>query len=90
MDMIDETLSFHNYSTYSKFKFSLEDKCWIDKFKTFFWWWLNSYLENECSQEYDQMIRKLESIPMEQWNDEHETICKDLLVEDRAISQMLC
>ncbi len=88
MDLIDETLSFHNYSTYSKFKFSSDDKCWIDKFRTFFGWWLNSYLDNECSEEYSQLINKLESIPMNQWNDEREKICKDLLDADRITSQI--
>ena len=87
MDLIDETLSFHNYSTYSKFKFSLEDKCWIDKFKTFFWWWLNSYLNNGCSVEYGQLINKLESIPINKWNNEKGRICMDLLDKDKEISQ---
>lgn len=87
MDLIDETLSFHNYSTYSKFKFSVEDKCWIDKFKTFFWWWLNSYLNNRCSKEYSQLINKLESVPMNQWYDEREKICRNLLDVDKMVSR---
>ena len=87
MDLIDENLSFHNYSTYSKFKFSSEDKCWIDKFKTFFWWWLNSYLNNRCSDEYNQLVNELENIPMNQWNSEREELCKNLLDVDKIVSQ---
>ena len=87
MDLIDETLSFHNYSTYSKFKFSMQDKCWIDKLRTFFWWWLNSYLNNECSDEYSFLVNELEKIPMIQWNNEREKICRDLLDIDKTVSQ---
>lgn len=87
MELIDETLSFYNYSTYTKFKFSLKEKCWIDKFRNFFWWWLNSYLNNECSEVYSQLINELECIPMNRWNNEHEKICSDLLEIDRIVSQ---
>lgn len=87
MGLIDETLSFHNYSTYSKFKFSRADKCWIDKFRSFFWWWLNSYLDNECSEEYGQLVEKLEWIPTDKWDNEHGTIYRSLLDMDGAVSQ---
>ena len=87
MDLIDDTLSFHNYSTYSKFKFSLADKCWIDKFRLFFWWWLNSYLDNECSQEYCQLVEKLELITAEEWNADHESFYRKLIEIDNTVSQ---
>ncbi len=87
MGLIDEELSFHNYSSYSKFKFSLVDKCWIDKFRIFFWWWLNSYLNNECSEDYSRLIDKLENIPMHRWNNKRDKICLDLLNLDSEISQ---
>ena len=87
MKLVDETVTYHNYSTYSKFKFSLEDKCWIDKFRTFFWWWLNSYLNNECSEEYEKLVNQLESIPMDQWNKERDKINKKFISIDMVISQ---
>lgn len=65
----DDNVIFHNYSTYTKFKFSSEEKLWIDKCRSYFKWWLNLFLENEASQIYKNHIEYLESLSSKEWND---------------------
>lgn len=70
LDVIDEDVSYHNYSTYSKFKFSNDDKLWIDKVRNYFKWWLNMYLNNECSNKYQELINYIEKLSDEEWENE--------------------
>lgn len=88
MGLIDKNLDFHNYSTYTKFIFSQDMKCWIDKYRSFFWWWLNYYLDNECSPEYKKLIDLLESYDENEWFNNH-SIYKMLLMMDHELSEKL-
>lgn len=66
--MIDEEADYHNYSTYTKFKFTDEDKLWIDKCRLYFKWWLNMFFSKETKQVYGELVRYLEELTVEEWN----------------------
>ncbi len=88
MGLIDDSLDFHNYSTYTKFKFSKELKLWIDKYRSFFWWWLNANLDNGFSNEYRELIEELQSIPEYEWTS-NPNVYSSLLVKDKELSHKL-
>ena len=89
MGQLDETIEYHNYSTGTRFKFSSEQKLWIDKFKSFFWWWLNVNQNEYLYSLYNPLIMELESIDMKDWYDNKELILDHYIKIDREISKYL-
>lgn len=87
MGQIDDELNYHNYSTYSKFKFTEDEKLWIDKCKTYFKWWLNIFIDNEASVYYENLVNELEHIGRFQWEDSEYR--KKLQIKDQELSDML-
>lgn len=84
MDMLDDEADYHNYSTYTKFKFSEEDKLWIDKCRLYFKWWLNMFLSEETKHVYEKLVQYLEQLSVDEWNDD--TIRSELVKLDEATS----
>lgn len=70
LGVVDESLNYHNYSSGTKFIFSEDDKLWIDKCISLFWWWINSFMNNEASKIYAKLIPILESVPANEWQKE--------------------
>lgn len=85
MNLLDEEKEYYNYSTFTKFKFTFDEKLWIDKCRVFFKWWLNMYLENECSVYYKKNIDMLLGLSSEEWN--NEVVRKKLLQLDWKLSE---
>ena len=69
MDLIDESRHYHNFLHDTKLKWSNEDRLWIDKVRLCFWWWVNIYLDNECSPLYRELVKILEAIKEDEWFD---------------------
>lgn len=89
MGQLDETTEYHNYSTGTKFKFTVEEKLWIDKFKSFFWWWLNVNQNELLYSLYNPLILELESIGINEWYNNKESILDYYIELDRKISEHL-
>jgi radical SAM superfamily enzyme YgiQ (UPF0313 family) len=86
-DLIDETRHYHNFIHDTKLKWSEEDRLWIDKVRVVFWWWMNIYLENEASPLYEQLVKLVEGMSLEEWMDpENERRLWDL---DDSVSSIL-
>ena len=86
-DLIDENRHIHNFIHDTKLKWSDEDRLWIDKVRCVFWWWMNVYMENEASPLYAELVKMLETMPPEEWQDpETERRMWDL---DDALSKIL-
>ncbi len=87
LDLIDESLHFHNFLHDTKLKFSAEDRLWIDKIRVCYWWWMNVYLTNEGSPAYQSLVDLVERLSEEEWLDpEMERRIWDL---DDALSKVL-
>jgi radical SAM superfamily enzyme YgiQ (UPF0313 family) len=87
LELIDESKHLHNFIHDTKLKFSEDDRLWIDKIRCVFWWWMNVYLENECSPLYAELVKVVESIPADEWlNPETERRMWDL---DDALSSVM-
>jgi radical SAM superfamily enzyme YgiQ (UPF0313 family) len=69
LDLIDETRHYHNFLHDSKLKWSDEDRLWIDKVRTCFWWWMNVAMDNEASSIYSQLIAAIERHDEDEWLD---------------------
>ncbi len=70
LDTIDPNRAYHNYSQQSRLKWTEEDRLWIDKLRTFYWWWMNAYLGNECSPVYESLTSMVLQMPYDVWKDE--------------------
>lgn len=87
LDLVDESLHFHNFLHDSKLKWSDEDRLWIDKVRVVYWWWMNVYLENEASGLYSELIKTIEAMTPDEWaHPETERRLWDL---DDAVSTVL-
>ena len=89
LGVLNDNIEFHNYTTGTKFNFTDDEKLWIDKFKTFFWWWLNSELNSELYSMYFPLINQIETISADIWYKYKEEIIDKYLLIDREISQHL-
>lgn len=67
LDLIDEDKHLHNFIRETKFKWTDEDRLWIDKVRVVYWWWMNVYLHNEASPLYSELVKLVEAITPEQW-----------------------
>jgi radical SAM superfamily enzyme YgiQ (UPF0313 family) len=86
-DLIDETRHYHNFIHDSKLKWSEDDRLWIDKVRVVYWWWMNVYLDNECSPLYKELVELVEALPAEEWlSPETERRMWDL---DDAVSNLM-
>jgi radical SAM superfamily enzyme YgiQ (UPF0313 family) len=86
-DLIDESKHLHNFIHDTKLKFSDDDRLWIDKVRCVFWWWMNIYLENEASPLYSELVKFVEGMSLEEWqNPETERKMWDL---DDTLSNVL-
>ncbi len=64
---IDHRVKVHNYLTDTVLKWSDQDRLWIDKLRSFYWWWLNLFLDNGASAQYGRMIVNLEGLSAGEW-----------------------
>ena len=69
LNLVEEDKVFHNYSQQSRLKWSTPERLWIDKLRTFYWWWLNVYLDNESSPLYENLWKLVEAIPGDEWHE---------------------
>jgi hypothetical protein len=67
LGQIEDDATYHDYSTYTKFRFEPELRLWIDKCNSYFKWWLNIYLNNESSVYYKELISEVETSSKEEW-----------------------
>ena len=67
MDLIEEGRQPHNYLSESTLKWSDQDRLWIDKLRTTYWWWINRFLANEASSLYGRLIDEVERIDAATW-----------------------
>jgi radical SAM superfamily enzyme YgiQ (UPF0313 family) len=87
LDLIDETKHFHNYLHDTKLKWSDEERLWIDKARTCFWWWMNAHSSSAAAPVYAELVKMVEAIGGEEWSDpEMERRIWDL---DESISKVL-
>jgi len=87
LDQIEDESTYHNYSTYTKFKFTEDEKLWIDKCNSYFKWWLNAFADNESSVYYKKLIDELEALSKEQWENHMQKIL--LQNKDQQLTDML-
>ena len=86
-DLIDEGKHLHNFIYDTKLKWSDEDRLWIDKIRVVYWWWMNTYMENEAGPLYNQLVKLVEAISEEEWlNPETERKMWEL---DESVSSLL-
>lgn len=69
LDLVDESKHIHNFIHDTKLKWTDDDRLWIDKVRCLFWWWMNVYLDNEASPLYAELVKMLEAMPAEEWQD---------------------
>lgn len=69
LDLIDESKHIHNFIHDTKLKWPDDDRLWMDKVRCLFWWWMNVYLDNEASPLYAELVKMLERMPAEEWQD---------------------
>jgi radical SAM superfamily enzyme YgiQ (UPF0313 family) len=67
LDLIDESVHIHNFIRDTKLKWSDEERLWIDKVRTVYWWWMNVYLGNEASPLYAELVKTIETMTPEEW-----------------------
>ena len=89
LGVLDESVEFHNYTTGTKFIFSDDEKLWIDKFKSFFWWWLNSEQNDTLRSIYEPLIHEIENISKDEWIIKKEEIIDKFILIDKHISEEL-
>lgn len=65
--VIDENIHLHNYLEGSKFRWSADDRLFIDKLRSFYWWWMNADLNNAGSPLYRDMVRQIEAMSAQEW-----------------------
>lgn len=58
---------FHNFIRESKLKWTPEERVHLDKIRTLYWIWMNTYLYSEGSELYEDLIRKVEGMSIEEW-----------------------
>jgi radical SAM superfamily enzyme YgiQ (UPF0313 family) len=87
LNLVEEDKVFHNYSQQSRLKWSEPERLWIDKLRTFYWWWLNVYLENEASPLYANLWKLVEAIPGQEWHEPDAT--KHLFDIESSVSFLL-
>lgn len=69
LHLIDERRHLHNYSSDTILKWSEEDRLSIDKFRFFYFWWVNASVPNKASHHYAELVEKVESMSFEEWSD---------------------
>jgi radical SAM superfamily enzyme YgiQ (UPF0313 family) len=67
LGVIDYSKRVHNYLDESILKWSDADRLWIDKVRSLYWWWVNSYLENDAALIYTELIRIVENLSEAEW-----------------------
>ncbi len=66
---VDPTRSSHNYLTRSVMRQDPEHDLWLDKVRTFYFWYINTFLGNESTPVFEKLVTELESLPRDKWND---------------------
>lgn len=87
MNLIDHSKHYHNFMNDTKLKWPEEDRLFLDKMRTVYWWWTNMYLENAASPIYAELIAMLEAISPAEWADPETP--KRLLALDESLSNVL-
>ncbi|MGL5594661.1 MAG: B12-binding domain-containing radical SAM protein [Cetobacterium sp.] len=89
MKLIDHNYKSNNYLEVSRFKWSDSFRLWLDKTRTFYWWYLNSlgYFDLEVKSSYKFLINKLENLSEKEWCDLN--IRKKLIREENVLSETL-
>lgn len=57
----------HNFIQESVLALPDGDRLWLDKVRTFYFWYVNRFLDNESSPHFARMIAELESLAPERW-----------------------
>lgn len=75
---------FHNFIRESKLKWTPEERVRLDKIRTIYWIWMNAYLKNECSEQFEELIDMVEAISPDEWK--HPTMEQRVLDMEELIS----
>lgn len=69
LGLIDEERRqrLHSYLYESTLKWSEEERLWIDKMRSLYWWWMNAHLDSEAAPTYARLVETLEALPAESW-----------------------
>lgn len=65
---LDESRRTHNFIESSILKRDDRERLWLDKVRTFYFWYVNRYLENEASPLFERLIERLEGLGAESWS----------------------
>ena len=87
MGVIDHDRHYHNFIRESKLKWNDEERVQLDKFRTVFWFWMNEHLDNESSELYQDLIKKVEAVPVDEWR--HPSTEQKILDMEELISAEL-
>lgn len=70
MGLIDYEKKFEldNYDTFSCLKFPPEQHLFLRKIQTAFNWYINVFLDNGASSEYDKAVKHIEGLDQDRWN----------------------
>jgi radical SAM superfamily enzyme YgiQ (UPF0313 family) len=68
-ESVDPGKRVHNFIEESVLSRSDSDRLWLDKVRTFYFWYVNRYLENEGAPRFERLIDELEALPPERWRD---------------------
>lgn len=72
-----------DYDTFTCLKFVEEHQLFLKKIQTVFNWHINVFLDNEASPEYKKLLKKVDSMNEDKWNN------YDVFTEDKDISQKM-
>ncbi len=67
---VDPSRSAHNFIESSILRRGPEEALWLDKVRTFYFWYVNRFLENEAAPIYAKLVADLEALDEGKWADE--------------------
>jgi len=64
---IDAGVRVHNFIEQSVLRRAEDERLWLDKVRTFYFWYVSRELGNEASPAFARLIDELEALPEERW-----------------------
>lgn len=64
---LDAQRKVHNFIHDSVLKLPAEERVWLDKVRSFYFWYVNRFLDNEASPRFARLLAELEALPAERW-----------------------